>query len=185
LNHKPVRYKVFSWFAFNVNVLHRYNSLLSHIQRLVYRYVPDLMKPPDASVAAPGWLAPLISLAEEAGEDAPVVGYGIMGATGVIFTLFLAVAGLGGGVYKCALFFLMNGCALFYYKDFLPPDVAWKQMNSCYPGFFKTLRSQMQLVPLRRGFFAPFVLGGCGYAIWQASPYLSAISSKVRGGCTS
>ena len=42
----------------------------------------DLMKPPDASVAAPGWLAPLIGLAEEAGEDAPVVGYGIMGATG-------------------------------------------------------------------------------------------------------
>ena len=56
----------------------------------------DLLKPPDASVAAPGWLAPVIGLAEEAGEDAPVVGYGIMGATGVFFGLFFAVVGLGG-----------------------------------------------------------------------------------------
>ena len=55
----------------------------------------DLMKPPDASVAAPGWLAPLINLAEEAGESAPVVGYGIMGATGVFFALFAAIIGLG------------------------------------------------------------------------------------------
>ena len=39
----------------------------------------DLMKPPDASVAAAGWLAPLIGLAEEAGEDAPVVGYVLFG----------------------------------------------------------------------------------------------------------
>ena len=55
----------------------------------------DLMKPPDASVAAPGWLAPLIGLAEEAGEDAPVVGYGIMGATGVFFAVLSVVVGLG------------------------------------------------------------------------------------------
>jgi hypothetical protein len=40
-------------------------------------FVKDLMKPPDASVAAPGWLAPLIGLAEEAGESAPVAGYGM------------------------------------------------------------------------------------------------------------
>ena len=63
-------------------------------------FVKDLMKPPDASVAAPGWLAPLINLAEEAGESAPVVGYGIAGATGVFFMLFFAIAGLGGfGVF--------------------------------------------------------------------------------------
>ena len=53
------------------------------------------MKPPNASVAAPGWLAPLIGLAEEAGEDAPVVGYGIMGATGVFFAVLSVVIGLG------------------------------------------------------------------------------------------
>ena len=58
-------------------------------------FLKDLMKPPDASVAAPGWLAPVIGLAEEAGEDAPVVGYGIMGATGVFIGLVFAIAGLG------------------------------------------------------------------------------------------
>ena len=52
----------------------------------------DLMKPPDASVAAPGWLAPLIGLAEEAGEDAPVVGYGIMGATGVLLATCISTS---------------------------------------------------------------------------------------------
>lgn len=61
----------------------------------VPEFLKDLMKPPDASVAAPGWLAPLINLAEEAGESAPVVGYGIMGATGVFFALFAAIIGLG------------------------------------------------------------------------------------------
>lgn len=69
-----------------------------------------MMKPPDASIAAPGWLAPLVNLAEEAGESAPVVGYGIIGATGLFFTLFFAVAGfavfglllgLGGTGYAC------------------------------------------------------------------------------------
>jgi hypothetical protein len=58
-------------------------------------FLKDLMKPPDASIAAPGWLAPVIGLAEEAGEDAPVVGYGIMGATGVFIGLVFAIAGLG------------------------------------------------------------------------------------------
>ena len=61
----------------------------------VPEFLKDLMSPPDASVAAPGWLAPLINLAEEAGESAPVVGYGIMGATGVFFALFAAIIGLG------------------------------------------------------------------------------------------
>ena len=58
-------------------------------------FLKTLMTPPDASVAAPGWLAPVIGLAEEAGEDAPVVGYGIMGATGVFLGLIFAIAGLG------------------------------------------------------------------------------------------
>ena len=61
--------------------------------------VPEFLKDPHEaprrSVAAPGWLAPLINLAEEAGESAPVVGYGIMGATGVFFALFAAIIGLG------------------------------------------------------------------------------------------
>jgi len=65
-------------------------------------FLKDLMKPPDASLAAPGWLAPVIGLAEAAGEDAPVVGYGLMGATGVVFGLLLAVAGLGAfGFLAC------------------------------------------------------------------------------------
>mmetsp|Transcript_576 Transcript_576/g.2035 ORF Transcript_576/g.2035 Transcript_576/m.2035 type:complete len:132 (-) Transcript_576:1707-2102(-) len=89
--------------------------------------VPDalkeLMKPPDASVAAPAWLEPLIKLAEEAGESAPVVGYGIMGATGVFFALFFAIIGLGGFGFIVAS-------------------------------------------------------GATGYAMWQASPYLSVIASK-------
>ena len=58
-------------------------------------FVKDLMKPPDASVAAPGWLEPLINLAEEAGESATLVGYGIAGATGVFFMLIFAILGLG------------------------------------------------------------------------------------------
>ena len=57
------------------------------------------MKPPDASIAAPGWLAPVINLAEEAGEDAPVVGYGIMGATGVFLGLIMVVAVGGFGFF--------------------------------------------------------------------------------------
>ena len=61
----------------------------------VPEFLKDLHEAPDASVAAPGWLAPLINLAEEAGESAPVVGYGIMGATGVFFALFAAIIGLG------------------------------------------------------------------------------------------
>ena len=61
----------------------------------VPEFLKDLNEAPDASVAAPGWLAPLINLAEEAGESAPVVGYGIMGATGVFFALFAAIIGLG------------------------------------------------------------------------------------------
>lgn len=61
----------------------------------VPEFLKDLLKPPDASVAAPGWLSPVIGLAEEAGEDAPVVGYGIMGATGVFLGLVLTIAGLG------------------------------------------------------------------------------------------
>ena len=81
------------------------------------------MKPPDASVAAPAWLEPLIKLAEEAGESAPVVGYGIMGATGVFFALFFAIIGLGGFGFIVAS-------------------------------------------------------GATGYAMWQASPYLSVIASK-------
>ena len=91
--------------------------------------VPDalkeLMKPPDASVAAPAWLEPLIKLAEEAGESAPVVGYGIMGATGVFFALFFAIIGLGGFGFIVAS-------------------------------------------------------GATGYAMWQASPYLSVIASKFE-----
>eukprot|EP00227_Mantoniella_beaufortii_P014035 CAMPEP_0197590934 /NCGR_PEP_ID=MMETSP1326-20131121/12308_1 /TAXON_ID=1155430 /ORGANISM="Genus nov. species nov., Strain RCC2288" /LENGTH=220 /DNA_ID=CAMNT_0043156249 /DNA_START=47 /DNA_END=710 /DNA_ORIENTATION=+ len=58
-------------------------------------FVKDLMKPPDASMAAPGWLEPLLKLAEEGGESAPVVGYGIMGATSVIFALVFFLIGLG------------------------------------------------------------------------------------------
>ena len=90
--------------------------------------VPDALKEPtetpDASVAAPAWLEPLIKLAEEAGESAPVVGYGIMGATGVFFALFFAIIGLGGFGFIVA------------------------------------------------------VSGATGYAMWQASPYLSVIASK-------
>jgi len=74
----------------------------------------DLMKPPDASVAAPGWLAPLIGLAEEAGEDAPVVGYGIMGATGVFFAVLSVVVGLGAFG-----FLLATGAALLCASDTL------------------------------------------------------------------
>merc|ERR1712093_812010 len=33
-------------------------------------FVKDLMKPPDASVAAPVWLAPLLGIVEESGDSA-------------------------------------------------------------------------------------------------------------------
>lgn len=57
----------------------------------VQKIIADLMVPPDASKPAPGWLAPLISLAEPAGESANVVGYSLAVATSVTITIVLAV----------------------------------------------------------------------------------------------
>ena len=51
------------------------------------------MKPPDASMAPAFWLAPLLGLAEEGGESAAVVGYGLTAATSVLFSLIFAVIG--------------------------------------------------------------------------------------------
>merc|ERR1712164_158941 len=46
----------------------------------VKKLVSDLMVPPDASKPAPGWLSPLIGLAEPAGESATIVGYSLLDA---------------------------------------------------------------------------------------------------------
>jgi hypothetical protein len=67
-------------------------------------FVKDLMKPPDSSVAAPGWLAPLLGLAKESGESAVGIGYALMIVTSVFFSLVFAVIGLPGAL--CALIFV-------------------------------------------------------------------------------
>lgn len=66
--------------------------------------IKDLMKPPDSSVAAPGWLAPLLGLAKESGESAVGIGYALMIVTSVFFSLVFAVIGLPGAL--CALIFV-------------------------------------------------------------------------------
>ena len=67
-------------------------------------FVKDLMKPPDSSIAAPGWLAPLLGLAKESGESAVGIGYALMIVTSVFFSLVFAVIGLPG--FLCALIFV-------------------------------------------------------------------------------
>ena len=57
----------------------------------VKKLVSDLMVPPDASKPAPGWLSPLIGLAEPAGESATIVGYSLLVAGALIVTVLLAV----------------------------------------------------------------------------------------------
>ena len=59
-------------------------------------FVKDLMKPPDASVAAPVWLAPLLGIVEESGDSAVAVGYGLMIVTSVFVSLIFALIGLPG-----------------------------------------------------------------------------------------
>ena len=67
-------------------------------------FVKDLMKPPDSSIVAPGWLAPLLGLAKESGESAVGIGYALMIVTSVFFSLVFAVIGLPG--FLCALIFV-------------------------------------------------------------------------------
>ena len=59
-------------------------------------FVKDLMKPPDASVAAPAWLEPLLGLAKESGDSAVGIGYALMIVTSVFFSLIFALIGLPG-----------------------------------------------------------------------------------------
>jgi len=47
-----------------------------------------LMEAPDVGKPAPGWLAPLIALAEQSGESATIVGY----ALAVVAALFASIA---------------------------------------------------------------------------------------------
>ena len=62
------------------------------------------LEPPDSSIAAPGWLAPLLGLAKESGESAVGIGYALMIVTSVFFSLVFAVIGLPG--FLCALIFV-------------------------------------------------------------------------------
>ena len=59
-------------------------------------FVKDLMKPPDASVAAPAWLEPLLGLAKESGDSAVGICYALMIVTSVFFSLIFALIGLPG-----------------------------------------------------------------------------------------
>ena len=73
--------------------------------------IERLATPPDASKPAPGWLLPLISLAEPAGESAAVVGYSLAIVTALAGTIALAVLRfpglldatffLGASAYAC------------------------------------------------------------------------------------
>ena len=64
----------------------------------------DMMKPPDASVAAPGWLAPLIGLAEQSGESATIVGYSLMVATSLFISIVLAILHFPGALVTLVFF---------------------------------------------------------------------------------
>ena len=64
----------------------------------------DMMKPPDASVAAPAWLAPLIGLAEQSGESATIVGYSLMVATSLFISIVLAVLHFPGALVTLVFF---------------------------------------------------------------------------------
>ena len=59
-------------------------------------FVKDLMKPPDASVAAPAGVEPLLGLAKESGDSAVGIGYALMIVTSVFFSLIFALIGLPG-----------------------------------------------------------------------------------------
>ena len=62
------------------------------------------MVPPDASKPAPGWLSPLIGLAEPAGESATIVGYSLLVAGALIVTVLLAVLRFPG-LFDAMVFF--------------------------------------------------------------------------------
>jgi hypothetical protein len=64
----------------------------------------DMMKPPDASVAAPAWLAPLIGLAEQSGESATIVGYSLMVATSLFISIVLAILHFPGALVTLVFF---------------------------------------------------------------------------------
>ena len=70
----------------------------------VKKLVSDLMVPPDASKPAPGWLSPLIGLAEPAGESATIVGYSLLVAGALIVTVLLAVLRFPG-LFDAMVFF--------------------------------------------------------------------------------
>ena len=70
----------------------------------VQKLVRDLMVPPDASKPAPGWLSPLIGLAEPAGESATVVGYSLLIAAALVATVLLAVLRFPG-LFDVMVFF--------------------------------------------------------------------------------
>jgi hypothetical protein len=54
----------------------------------------DFMKPPDASLSPPVWLAPLLGLAKESGESAQSIGYALMIVTAIVPSLLFAVIGI-------------------------------------------------------------------------------------------
>jgi hypothetical protein len=70
----------------------------------VQKLVRDLMVPPDASKPAPGWLSPLIGLAEPAGESATIVGYSLLIAAALVATVLLAVLRFPG-LFDVMVFF--------------------------------------------------------------------------------
>jgi len=70
----------------------------------VKKLVSDLMVPPDVSKPAPGWLSPLIGLAEPAGESATIVGYSLLIAAALVVTVLLAVLRFPG-LFDVMVFF--------------------------------------------------------------------------------
>lgn len=81
------------------------------------------MVPPDASKPPPGWLAPLVSLAEPAGESATIVGYSLAIVTALCLTVALAVLRFPG-LLDVAVFFGTSAYACWQAGPYLDKIVA-------------------------------------------------------------
>ena len=101
----------------------------------VKKIVEQLMVPPDASKPAPGWLQPLIGLAEPAGESATIVGYSLAIVTALLVTIVLAVLHFPG-LFDVMVFFGTSAYACWQlgpYLDKIVADVE-AQYNDKYGG---------------------------------------------------
>lgn len=86
------------------------------------------MVPPDVNKPAPGWLRPLISLAEPAGESATIVGYSLAIVTALCATIVFAVLRFPG-LFDVTVFFGTSAYACWQAGPYLDKIVADVEAN--------------------------------------------------------